>query len=115
SGAQTATTDIYFLNVRPYDQDYRQQQGGGGGGGGQQNDAGQLSQQERDIIAATFKTVRDSAQTDAKALGENVSTIQLAQSRLKDQVGQLVARLEQRGISASDSNWKKISQILDTA
>ena len=30
-GAQSASTDIFFMTVRPYDQDYRQQQGGGGG------------------------------------------------------------------------------------
>ena len=34
SGPQRASTDIYFMQVRPYDSDYRQQQGGGGGGGG---------------------------------------------------------------------------------
>jgi len=58
SGAQRASTDIFFMQVRPYENDYRQRQGGGGGGGGggaQPDDAGQLSQKQRDIIAATFK------------------------------------------------------------
>src|SRR5581483_12525359 len=34
SGAQHASSDIYFLTVRPYENEYRQRQGGGGGGGG---------------------------------------------------------------------------------
>src|SRR5262249_6888779 len=44
SGAKSTTTDIYFMQVRPFGQDYRQDQGGGGGGGGGAGDeAGQLS------------------------------------------------------------------------
>ncbi|HEU4988998.1 MAG TPA: DUF4175 family protein, partial [Gemmatimonadaceae bacterium] len=79
-GPQQATSDIYFLNVRPYEQDYRQGQSGGGGGqqGGQgQNDSGQLSQQERQIIAGTFNTARDSATYAPKDLQENLATLRL--------------------------------------
>jgi hypothetical protein len=117
SGAQHASTDIYFMQVRPYENDYRQMQGGGGGGGGggQQNDAGQLSQKERDIIAATFKTTRDSALTDKKTLEENLATLRLSQQRLREQTNQLVDKLVQRGIAKSDTNWKKIADILPKA
>lgn len=116
TGAQSASTDIYFLQVRPYENDYRQsQQGGGGGGGGQQNDANQLSQTEREIIAATFKTARDSSQTEKKALGENLATLRLSQQRLREQTSQLASRLVERGIAQGDSNWSKIAQILPKA
>ncbi len=118
SGPGRASTDIYFLQVRPYENDYRQQQGGGGGGGGggaQPNSAGQLSQQERDIIAATFKTSRDSAITDKKSLNENLATIRLSQQRLREQANELASRLIDRGIAGSDSAWKKIAEILPKA
>ncbi len=117
TGAQGASTDIYFLQVRPYENEYRQQQGGGGGGGGggQQNDANQLSQTQREIIAATFKTARDSAQTDKKSLDENLATIRLSQQRLREQTSQLASRLVERGIAQGDSAWNKIAQILPKA
>ncbi len=117
TGAQGASTDIYFMQVRPYENDYRQQQGGGGGGGGggQQNDANQLSQTQRDIIAATFKTARDSAQTDKKSLDENLATLRLSQQRLREQTSQLASRLVERGIAQGDSAWNKIAQILPKA
>ena len=117
SGAQTASTDIYFLQVRPYENEYRQRQGGGGGGGGggQPDDAGQLSQKERDIIAATFKSVRDVALTDKKTMDENLATIRLSQQRLREQASQLADRLKERGIAGSDTNWKKIADILPKA
>ena len=116
TGAQGASTDIYFLQVRPYENDYRQQQGGGGGGGGgQQNDANQLSQTQREIIAATFKSARDSSQTDKKAFDENLATIRLSQQRLREQTSQLASRLVERGIAQGDSAWNKIAQILPKA
>ena len=34
AGAQTTTTDIYFLDIRPFDWRYRQAESQGGGGGG---------------------------------------------------------------------------------
>jgi uncharacterized protein DUF4175 len=116
SGAQTATTDIYFLQVRPYEQDYRQQQSNGGAGsGGNQDNPGSLSQRERDIIAATFKTTRDKAITAPKDLEENLATIRLSQQRLREDVDDLTRRLNERGIAARDSDFKKISDILAVA
>ena len=57
--AQTASSDIYFVQIRPFKKDYKQAQsqaqaGGGGGGGG--GDVGELSRQQREIVAATFNT-----------------------------------------------------------
>src|ERR1035437_9524916 len=104
SGPQTATTDIYFLQVRPYGQDYRQQQGGGGGGGGggQQDNPGPMSERQRQVIAASFNTARDSSTLDKKSLDENVATLRLSQQKLREEVEQLAKRLVDRGIAASD-------------
>src|SRR5262249_44603670 len=63
---KSAESDIYFIKIRPFNQNFRQaqsnedQQGGGGGGGGQRNAGpGALSEQERQIISATFNVERD--------------------------------------------------------
>lgn len=119
AGAQSATSDIYFLQVRPYAQEYRQAQEGaqqgGGGGGGQQESPGQLSQRQRDIIAATFNSTRDSASTLAKVLEEDMATLRLSQQRLRDDVEQLARRLVERGVAAEDSSLGRIAQILPMA
>src|ERR1051325_9820549 len=50
-----ATSDIYFIEVRPFEMEYKQsqqQQGAGGGGGGDQ-DQNALSRRQKDLIAAT--------------------------------------------------------------
>jgi hypothetical protein len=120
SGPGTASTDMYFLSVRPYDMDYRQGQGGGGGGGGggrggQQESPNRLSEQQRQIISATFNLARDSATLDRKQLEENVATVRLAQERLREDASQLAERLVSRGIAAGDSGFAKIAKILPRA
>src|SRR5262247_332238 len=67
-GAQQASSDLYFVRVRPFDQKFRQAQsmgGGGGGGGGGQGQIDALSEQERQIISATFNVQRDKRTTSA--------------------------------------------------
>lgn len=97
--AQQATTDIYFLEARPYRRDFRQAEQGGGGGGGGGEDGGSLSQQQRQVIAATFRLVREQATNarDAKALAQDAQTVALIQGRLKAQVEALVTRMMSRG------------------
>jgi len=115
-GSKSVSSDIYFLQVRPYSQEYRQaQEGGGGGGGGSGEQQGQLSQRQREIIAGTFNSLRDSATTERRGLEEDVATLRLAQQRLKDDAGTLGRNLVQRGITSSDSNFARIEQILRVA
>lgn len=57
--SQLGATDIYFIEVRPFEREYRQADAGGmQGGGGQQSSLG-LADQQRQVVAATFKIVRD--------------------------------------------------------
>src|SRR5436190_1579102 len=113
SGSKTTTTDIYFLNVRPFAQDYKQEQGGAGAGG--MDDAGQLSEQERQIIAGTFNTLRDKASKQPKDLQEDLSTLRVSQQKLRGQAEELARRIVDRGIAARDSNFAKIAEILNKA
>ena len=113
---RTATTDIYFLEVRPFNREYRQaEQAGGAGSARGDASPGALSQRQREIIAATFKVVRDRAASSEKETRENISTILLSQGRLREQVGTLEQRLRQRGVLGSDSIMEKIAEELPKA
>jgi hypothetical protein len=75
SGAQQASSDLYFVRVRPFDQKFRQAQsmgGGGGGGGGGQNQVDALSEQQRQIISATVQ--RAARQADGVGRTSSVRT-----------------------------------------
>jgi hypothetical protein len=114
--SQTATTDIYFMEVRPFGREYRQaeQRGGGAAGGGGASDAA-LSYQQRQIIAATFKQMRDRARTPDKRYGEDMAMLALVQGRLRDQVESLVRRIESRGALDPGSEFEKMTRSLRSA
>jgi hypothetical protein len=115
-GSKTTTSDIYFVQIRPFKKDYKPSQsqagGGGGGGGGQQ--VGQLSQQQREIVAATFNIVRDKAKTKPEKYRENVVFLNLAQAKLRDQVEELVGKLKAR-LGTVDPAYNKIAEALPKA
>jgi hypothetical protein len=64
AGPQRATSDMYFLRIRPFNKDFKPatSMGGGGGGGGGMDQVGALSQQQRQIVAGTFNMQRDRKQ-----------------------------------------------------
>ena len=62
AGGKTTTSDIYFVQIRPFQ--HRLQAGAFDGGRRRRwrrrrQQVGQLSQQQREIVAATFNVVRD--------------------------------------------------------
>ena len=114
-GGKPTSSDIYFLTIRPFGRDYRQADSGPQQGGGQQGEnAGELTQQQREIVAATFNLVRDSAGYTASAFREYANTIALMQDRLRQQVLTLAQRMRNRQITA-DTVFAQIAAILPRA
>jgi hypothetical protein len=116
SGSRVATTDIYFIEARPFDRRYSQAEGGmpggGGGGGGME---GTLSVRQRQIVAATFKLIRDKAEYARRDWEENITTVALMQGRLREQVENLLRRMTNRGITEMDGDFATISESLKKA
>ena len=110
----TTTTDIFFMEIRPFGKIYRQagQMSGGGGGGG----AGStLSHQQRQIVAATFRLVRDVSTLDAAERAQDVTTLALLQGRLRDQVSSLHGRILGRGILDAGEEFQGTGDSLESA
>lgn len=117
SHAEPTISDIYFLEIRPFDRNYRQaEQGGGGGMGGAGGLDQTLSVQQKMIISATFRLVRDEDEYTARELSENLTTVSLMQGRLRDQVASLVTRMGNRGQQLlQDDDFSKIIRFLEQA
>ncbi|HTL04179.1 MAG TPA: DUF4175 family protein, partial [Gemmatimonadales bacterium] len=111
----SGSSDIYFLEVRPFGRDYRQAESGGGGGGGSGQSPEGLSARQRDIVAGTFNLLRDSARTPEAQRREDLTTLAIAQGKLKQDVAGLVRRLVERSIVATDTAFQLIHAELDTA
>jgi hypothetical protein len=118
-GSETSEgiTDIYFMEVRPFGREYRQAEQQGGMGQGQQGggDMGSLSRSQKDIIAGTFRMVRDRELYPEADFNENVQTLNLAQGRLREEVQTLVDRMSSRGIVDMDSAFQTIAEELPKA
>ena len=115
-GAKTTTSDIYFVQIRPFRKDFKpaQSMSGGGGGGGGGNQVGQLSQQQREIVAATFNTVRDRSKMSADKFRETTVFLTLAQAKLREQVEELSGKMNSR-LDAVDPAFKLIAEALPKA
>ena len=110
-------SDIYFLEIRPFDRNYKQaEQGGGGGMGGDGGFDNTLSVQQKMIVSATFRLVRDAEEYSRQELSENLTTIALMQGRLREQVGSLITRMGNRGQqSLEDEEFSQIIEFLQQA
>jgi hypothetical protein len=114
-GPQRAATDIYFMDIRAFDRRYRQAESSGEEGAGGEANVGELSARQRQIVAATFKLVRDSTDYARDELLENLTTLALAQGRLREEVETLVNRMKERGVAAMDSTMRTIAEALPRA
>ena len=111
----TGTTDIYFLEVQPFDREYYQsQQGGMPGGGGAGNDM-MLARRQKDIIAATFKLERDKDRQAQAEREENSQTLALVQQRLQDEAQTIVDRMDRRAGAIQDPRFKEMTKHLQQA
>ncbi|HUF75406.1 MAG TPA: DUF4175 family protein, partial [Longimicrobiales bacterium] len=111
-----ATSDIYFITIRPFERAYRQaEQGGGGGGGAGGQQETPLSELQRQIIAATFNLIRQRSSYSESEFRENVNSVGLSQGRLMEQVGTLLQRMQNRGLTQSDQGFRDVSTILPQA
>jgi len=103
---QSVRSALYFVDVRPFDKQYRDtgtNQGGGGGGGGGGGE-GELSARQREIVSATWNLIldRDTGVRAGTDLFDQVDLVGVLQSTLKEQVDTLVARAEGRRLSEDD-------------
>jgi hypothetical protein len=114
-GGQQEATDIYFVQIRPFDQIYRQADAGGMGGMGGDADVGALSRRQREIVAATFKLVRDSTDYPAGEYRDHLGTVTLSQGRLREEVLTLAERIDARGMAQMDSAFAVVGEALRAA
>ncbi len=112
----TAASDIYFLRVRPFDREYRQADQQGAPAGQQGNDTPEgLSEQQRQIVAGTFKVQRDRAASGEERVREDLATLALAQGRLRQRVIGLLEQMTRRNAAAMDTTFRVVQRELQAA
>lgn len=102
-------SDIYFLEVRPFERNYRQADQGGQPG---RMGGSELSEQQRMIISATFKLSRDRSRPGADA---DAATVAMSQGRLREQVLTLLERMLENGMFGDGSPTSSMVELLSQA
>jgi hypothetical protein len=92
-----STSDIYFIEVKPFEMEYKQaqQQGGGGGGGGEQ-DQNALSRRQKDLIAATHKLIREGDKYTEQERKDDYETVAAGQEKLRTDTLEFLDRMGRR-------------------
>ncbi|QHS50685.1 DUF4175 domain-containing protein [Edaphobacter sp. 12200R-103] len=111
-GHAEARTNISFVQVDPFEREFSQSQqsGGGGGGGGGQNNQMDISRREKELIGATWnqQNSKSAAASDGHFLAD-------AQSKLRDQVLALSARMQSRDLSETNDEFSSFEKDMQQA
>ncbi len=117
--ASSTQTDLFLIQVQPFDRRFTQSQanGGGGGGGGGDDDQGAISQRQREVLLATWNLQRtDRAEgREAERLADNARMLSEVQKTLADQANTLVERARARELTGTDKGVDKFVESLEEA
>ena len=111
---RVVATDIFFMEVRPFEREFREMRSGGGGGGGGQQDE-QLAAQQRMLVVALFNSVRDRDQLGDAEYHARLARIGGAQERIRARVEAIARRLQQRSIMRQDPGFEQMLRELPKA
>jgi len=93
-----ATSDIYFIEVKPFEMEYRQsqQQGGGAGGQGGDQDQNALSRRQKDLIAATHRLIREGDKYTEQERKDGYEAVATGQEKLRTDTLEFLDRMGRR-------------------
>ncbi|OED39618.1 hypothetical protein AB833_14565 [Chromatiales bacterium (ex Bugula neritina AB1)] len=114
---QSVSTDILFIDVRPFDRRFSQSQQSQQGGGGQQQQEQEISQRQKEILVATWNLIREQKSDAAPLIDPNDSAALLSdlQSTLADQANKLAQRADARQLLDNDPDIARFVKYMQEA
>jgi len=117
---QSVQTDLFFIEVQPFDRRFTQATaggGGGGGGGGQQQD--EISARQKEILVATWNLIREESEEasflDEQQMLDNARMLSELQQTLADQARTLASRTRARQLTNADEKIEQFVESLELA
>ena len=116
---QSVQTDLFFVEVQPFDRSFTQGNGGAGagGGGGQQQD--EISRRQKEILVATWNLIREQdvqeSFLDEQQLEDNARMLAELQRTLADQARTLANRARARQLTGVDERIQTFVENLEQA
>ncbi|HLJ47552.1 MAG TPA: hypothetical protein VKU01_16165 [Bryobacteraceae bacterium] len=111
----TVKTDMYFIQAEPFERNYSQsQQAGGGAGGGGDDDQNQISERQKEIIAATWNEIKEGAK-DAGTARDDSKFLSQLQGKLAEQSRSLAERMRARQLTGASSEFQSFAKDMEAA
>lgn len=110
---KNSKSDIFFAEIQPFLRNYSQsQQSGGGGGAG--NSQEQISQRQKEIIAATWNEIKDDSRKAAD-VAEEARFLSDTQRKLAEQTQILAQRMRNRQLVDANQEFEGYVKNMEQA
>jgi hypothetical protein len=108
-------TDMYFIEVQPFEREfYQSQMMGGGGAGGGEDETSQISRRQKEIVNATWNLARE-RKLDKQKAADDAKTLSGIQSKLRDQAQTLAERMKRRQLAGANPEFKAFAENMERA
>jgi hypothetical protein len=91
-----ATSDIYFIEVKPFEMEYKQSQQQGGMGQSGDQDQNALSRRQKDLIAATHRLIREGDKYTDQERKDGYEAVATGQEKLRTDTLEFLDRMGRR-------------------
>ncbi len=112
-------TDLYFVEVQPFDRSFTQSSQAGGGGGGGGGEQSEISQRQKEILIATWNLIREQEEQtgfqDEQQIQDNGDLLAELQRTLAEQAQTLASRTRARQLTSVDEQIQTFVQSLEAA
>lgn len=114
---ESAQTDLFMVQVQPFERRFTQGQGGGGAGSGMGGEQGAISERQREILLATWNLQRtDNGNSRSRAqLEDSAKMLAELQTTLAVQTRTLSERMRARVRNEEDAEISRFIESLENA
>ena len=107
-----STSDIYFIEVKPFEMEYKQSQQGGGNGQSGDQDQNALSRRQKDLIAATHRLVREGDKYTAQERKDGYEAVAAGQDKLRTDTLEFLDRMGRR-LGDVEDGQKQVAEMAE--
>lgn len=114
---QAVQTDLFMVQVQPFERRFTQGQGGGGAGAGMGDEQGAISERQREILLATWNLQRSDEKSSRTRtqLQDNAKMLAELQATLAAQARTLAERMRARASTEEDPRIGQFVESLERA
>ena len=117
-GKTAVQTDMFFIEVRPFELEFFQRQASGGGLMGSGGEQTQISRRQKEILTATWNLIQESKDPEGQSkaeIRENALLLSEIQLKLRDQAQTLARRVKARQLLGTNKDFEAFVENIEKA